>query len=107
MAKPFKTLRDKMAPEARERAKARTQRMLLEMDLQELRENIGHLTQSEVAEILGATQAHVSKLERRPDMLLSTLRSYVEAMGGQLEVIARFPDRSVRIKSIAELAELR
>jgi transcriptional regulator len=106
MAKPFKTLRDKMAPEARKRAAARTQRMLLEMDLQELRENIGQLTQTEVAEILGATQAHVSKLERRPDMLLSSLRAYIEAMGGRLDVRARFGNRTVRIKSLADLAEI-
>ena len=107
MSKSFEALRDKMSPEARSRAKARTERMLLEMDLQELRENIGQLTQTEVAEILGATQAHISKLERRPDMLLSSLRAYVEALGGRLDVIARFRDRTVLIKSGADLAELR
>jgi len=103
MAKSFKILREKMSPEARARAQERTQRMLLEMDLQELRENLAQLTQVEVADILRVTQAHVSKLEHRDDMLLSTLRAYVEALGGQLDVLARFGKRTVRIKSPADL----
>ena len=50
-------------------------------------------SQAEVAEKLHIKQAAVSKLERRTDMYLSTLRSYIEAMGGKLEIIARFPIR--------------
>ena len=48
--------------------------------------------QKTVAEKLGVNQAEVSKLERRPDMYVSTLKNYVEALGGQLELYARFPD---------------
>jgi|RhiMethySRZTD1v2_1073278.scaffolds.fasta_scaffold40866_3 hypothetical protein len=54
-------------------------------------------TQLEVAEQLGATQPEVSKLERRGDVRLSTLRSYVEALGGSLSVVARFEDGDVEL----------
>jgi len=47
-------------------------------------------------------QAAISKLERRTDMYIGTLRSYIKAMGGDLEVIARFPDGEVRISNFAE-----
>jgi len=104
--KAFKLLREKMSPEARTRAEQRTQRVLLEMNLQDLREHLSELTQTQVAQILHVTQAHVSKLEHREDMLLSTLRSYVEALGGQLEVFARFGKRTVRVKSPADLEEI-
>ena len=50
-------------------------------------------TQVELAEVLHIGQEGVSRLEKRSDMLLSTLRSYVEAMGGKLELVARFPNR--------------
>ncbi|MCM2265896.1 MAG: helix-turn-helix domain-containing protein [Desulfuromonadales bacterium] len=60
-------------------------------------------TQVELADVLHIGQDGVSRLEKRSDMLLSTLRSYVEAMGGQLELVARFPDRPpVVIKHLAE-----
>jgi predicted transcriptional regulator len=52
-------------------------------------------SQEEIAIKLHIKQAAVSKLERRTDMYLSTLRSYIEAMGGQLEIIARFPGQTV------------
>lgn len=50
-------------------------------------------TQEELATSLGVGQDTVSRIERRSDILLSTLRRYVEAMGGELELVARFPDR--------------
>ncbi len=53
--------------------------------------------------MLHINQSAVSKLERRTDMYLSTLRSYIEAMGGELEIIARFPDRAVRITQFEAL----
>lgn len=52
-----------------------------------------HKTQVELADVLHIGQESVSRLEQRSDMLLSTLRSYVEAMGGKLELVARFPNR--------------
>lgn len=63
-----------------------------EANLRELRA-ARHSSQAEIAERLGVNQAAVSKLERRADMYLSTLRGYIRAMGGELEITARFPDR--------------
>jgi hypothetical protein len=60
-------------------------------------------SQEEIAIKLHIKQAAVSKLERRTDMYLSTLRSYIEAMGGQLEIIARFPGLAVRIMQFEAL----
>jgi transcriptional regulator with XRE-family HTH domain len=60
-------------------------------------------SQEAVAKQLHIKQAAVSKLERRTDMYLSTLRSYIEAMGGKLEIIARFPNRAVRINQFEAL----
>jgi hypothetical protein len=73
-----------------------------EATLRQLRE-ARERSQEEVARKLHIKQAAVSKLERRTDMYLSTLRGYIEAMGGQLEIIARFPNRSVRITQFEEL----
>ena len=58
-----------------------------------IREAFAH-TQVELAQSLGVGQDTISRIERRSDMLLSTLRRYVEAMGGRLELVARFPNRS-------------
>ncbi len=63
-----------------------------EANLRQLRE-ARHNSQAEIAAKLGVNQAAVSKLERRADMYLSTLRTYIQAMGGDLEIIARFPDK--------------
>ena len=63
-----------------------------EMSLRDLREALT-LTQQRIADILGIGQDSVSRLEKRSDLLLSTLRSYIEAMGGRLSLIAEFPDR--------------
>ena len=60
-------------------------------------------SQVEMAEKLHIKQAAVSKLERRTDMYLSTLRNYIEAMGGKLEIIARFPNQAVRIMQFEAL----
>ena len=63
-----------------------------EMSLRDLREALT-LTQQRIADTLGIGQDSVSRLEKRSDLLLSTLRSYIEAMGGRLSLIAEFPDR--------------
>jgi transcriptional regulator with XRE-family HTH domain len=108
MAKPFKTLREKMSPERQERNKAQAARMLLEMDLQELRQRYTELTQEDVAALLKVTQAYVSKFERGGDALLSSLYAYIKALGGELELRARFPDHEeVRITRFEELPMLR
>lgn len=102
MAKKFSDLRAQMSPESQARTEAQAQAMLAEMPLNELRQARG-LSQKMLAEVLQVQQPSIAKLEKRTDMYLSTLRSHIEAMGGQLEVIARFPDGAVRISNFAEL----
>ena len=64
------------------------------------------MTQDQLAADLRINQASVAKLERRTDIYLSTLRRFVEAMGGELEIVARFPDQpQVRLRGIGELGE--
>ena len=73
-----------------------------EMTLRELRKAL-ELTQVRVAEELGISQDSVSRLEKRSDVLLSTLRKTIEAMGGSLSLVAQFPDRDpVVLKGIGE-----
>jgi DNA-binding XRE family transcriptional regulator len=74
-----------------------------ELTLRDIRKALD-LTQETVAEALGIKQVNVSQLEKRSDFLLSTLRKYVNAMGGELELVAHFPDRKpVKIRGLAEL----
>lgn len=96
MATPYRQLREKMSPQARVQAAQKTREILAEMALQELRQAL-ELTQEEVAKLLKTSQANVSKLERRTDMYISTLREFIQAMGGKLEIVARFPGGSVKI----------
>ncbi len=73
-----------------------------EMTVRELR-RARKLTQVKIARKLGITQDSVSRLEKRSDLLLSTLRNTVEAMGGHLSLVAEFPDRApVVLSGIAE-----
>lgn len=72
------------------------------MPLNELRQARG-LSQKVLAEVLHVQQPSIAKMERRTDMYISTLRSHIEGHGGQLEVIARFPDGSVNISNFADL----
>ena len=102
MAKKFAVLRDKMSPEAREKADEITRVLLGDMPLQELRQ-ARHLSQEQLAGVLRIKQASVSKLERRTDMYIQSLRSYINAMGGELEITARFPDGDVRINQFEDL----
>ena len=78
---------------AKRRAKIERRAVELATTLKDLREAFAH-TQVELAQSLGVGQDTISRIERRSDMLLSTLRRYVEAMGGRLELVARFPNRS-------------
>jgi transcriptional regulator with XRE-family HTH domain len=91
-------------PEDQQQAiKKRTAELIAEeATLRQIRE-ARERSQEAVAERLHIKQAAVSKLERRTDMYLSTLRGYIEAMGGQLEIIARFPDQAVRITQFEAL----
>lgn len=88
---------------ARERRKieARTKELAAEeMSLRDLRKAVGR-TQTAVAKRLKVGQHAVSKLEARSDMYISTLRGFVEAMGGELQLVARFPNRPpVRLEKV-------
>ena len=108
MAKNFKQLRQKMSPERRGRNQAEAQRMLLEMSLQELRQFVGELSQADVAHMLQVTQGYISRLERQDDMLVSNLYAYVEALGGKVEIRARFPHgQEVQINQFREIEKLK
>jgi len=96
MAKKFAELRAKMTPEAQARSAAMAEGMLVEMQLQELRKS-RHFTQVELAQVLSVEQAAVSRLERREDMFVSTLRDYIKALGGELHMVASFPDAEIRV----------
>ena len=102
MTKPFKLLREGMSAEAQKRASEKTNRMLEEMPLQELRQ-ARSLSQEQLAKMLRIKQGSVSKLERRTDMYISTLRNYLRAMGGELEIIAHFPDGDIKIDQFKDL----
>jgi len=102
MAKKFADLRAQMSPEARARAQTKAQAMLAEMPLNELRQARG-LSQKMLAEVLHVQQPSIAKIEKRTDMYLSTLRSHIEAMGGELDVVARFPDGAVKITNFSDL----
>ena len=102
MARKFSELRAKMSTAARARARARARTMLADMPLQELRLARG-MTQGALATLLHVRQASISKLERRADMYISTLRSHIRAMGDELEIVARFPDGEVRISNFEEV----
>lgn len=106
MAKKFSELRSRMSPQARARSDEKARTMLAEMPLNELRQARG-LSQKVLAELLHVQQPSIAKLEKRTDMYLSTLRSHIEAMGGELEVIARFPDGSVKISNFSDLETTR
>jgi len=104
MAKKFRDLVAKMPAEARQRGEERTRELLAAMPLDELR-HAREITQQHLAKILGVNQAAVSRMERRTDMYVSTLRSFIHAMGGRLEIRAVFPDHgAVEITQFADAA---
>jgi len=103
MARNVNDIIGKLSSAQRKKVEARAAELIAdEMTLQELR-RARKLTQVRIAKALGINQDSVSRLERRSDILLSTLRKTVEAMGGSLSLIAEFPDRPpVILSGIAE-----
>ena len=97
MARKFNELRSAMSSERAGRNEDRAAALLVAMDLVELR-GTQHVTQEELAARLAISQSNVSRLERRRDMLVSSLREVVEALGGELHLVAEFPDGSIEIK---------
>ena len=98
---PFGELTKDIAPERRRRISAMKQELLAEMPLHELR-RARALTQQELAETLHVSQPAVAKLEQRADIYVSSLRSYIEAVGGRLRIVAEFPEGEVAITNFAQ-----
>jgi len=92
-----------MTPKAQAKAEAEARLLEEEMNLAEVRRAL-KLSQDEIAQILQVGQGSVAKIEKRADMYVSTLRRFIEAMGGELEIVARFPDHAVKIKNFADLS---
>ena len=102
MAKNYQELRARMSAEARTVSVAAHRRLVEEMSLYQLRK-ARELTQAKIAGELHMGQGDVSKLERRADMYVSTLASYLQAVGADLEIRAVFPDgRAVKITQFSE-----
>jgi len=100
--KNFNSLRAKMSPTAQERSRALATKYRSGMALDELRQ-ARERTQVHLAKILGVNQAAVSKLERRADMYVTTLQDFVKAMGGELKIIAKFPEGTVEINQFEDV----
>ncbi|MGX9365997.1 XRE family transcriptional regulator [Desulfoplanes sp. PS50] len=102
MTNNFSKLREKMSPEVQERVESRTKNELIKMRLDELRKVRG-LSQKELSVLLHVQQPAVAKLEKRTDMYISSLRNHIEALGGKLEIVAKFPDGSIQIDNFSDL----
>ncbi len=91
--------------ERRAKIAARAEQLIgEEMALQHLRV-ARRFTQQSIAKVLGVGQDSISRLESRSDMLLSTLRTYVEAMGGSLRLVAEFPDGVALLSGLGQVGE--
>ncbi|WP_137137927.1 XRE family transcriptional regulator [Pseudomonas asiatica] len=104
MAKSLDQIMKGLPAARRQKIEQRGAELIAEqMTLQELRKDL-NLTQEAMADILAIKQGNVSKVEKRTDMLISTLREYVEAMGGTLELVARLPGRApVKLEGFRDL----
>ncbi|MEJ2378567.1 MAG: XRE family transcriptional regulator [Pseudolabrys sp.] len=95
----------KLPAQRRAKVGARAEALIAEeLALQHLRK-ARRLTQRRMAELLGIGQDSVSRIENRSDLLLSTLKSYVEAMGGSLKLVVEFPDSVTVLSSLGEAGE--
>ena len=104
MAQKWKDIREPLTPEAEERIRQGVKEAVAVMTLHQLRE-ARSLTQVNLAKVLQINQGAVSKMEKRADMYVSTLRNFIQAMGGQLQVKAIFPEGEVQIDQFENVAE--
>lgn len=106
MVVPLSEVLAKLPPDRRARIEAGAERLMQEyLTIQELRK-AKRLTQTQLAETLGIRQATVAQMEKRTDLLLSTLRSYVEAMGGKLTLSVEFPGHpAVQLTGLGDTEE--
>ena len=102
--RPFTELTKDFSPERRQRIDEMKGKLLAEMPLHELRRAL-ELTQRDLAELLNVNQPAVSKIEQRSDVFISSLRSYIEAAGGKLKIIAEFPEGEVAISNFSDVAD--
>ena len=100
----FDTLRKGMSPAQKKAVARKTETLRADMTLAELRQ-ARQLTQETLSGTLHVGQAAVAKMEKRTDMYVGNLRRFVEAMGGELDVVARFPEGSVKISNFAEIGD--
>lgn len=102
MTRSLNQLKKQISPKVLKAANAKTKKMLTALYLNELRQ-ARELSQEQLANRLHVRQASVSKLERKTDMYISTLRHFIRAMGGDLEISAIFPDRVIKIKQFQDI----
>ena len=102
MAQKWSDLRRKHAPEVEERIRQKV--AAKGMTLNQLRQ-ARRLTQVNLAETLKINQGAVSMMEKRTDMYVSTLRNYIEAMGGELKITAEFPEGAIQIEQFENVVE--
>jgi DNA-binding transcriptional regulator YiaG len=98
----FNKLKKSMSAQSQERIKKKIKQLQQDMALAEVRKAMS-LTQVDLAEMLHIKQAAVARLENRTDMYISSLRKYITALGGELDIVARFPEGDVHIQNLHDL----
>jgi DNA-binding XRE family transcriptional regulator len=103
VAHKWRDIRGTLSPEQEEETRQNVKPVVEAVTLNQLRE-ARSLTQANLASVLGVNQGSVSKMEKRTDMYVSTLRSFIQAMGGQLQIKAVFPEGEVEIEQFKDAA---
>jgi predicted transcriptional regulator len=103
--KPFKALTAKFTAEQRKQIDAEKAALREEMSLAELRQAL-QLTQEAIGDTLHVGQPAIAKLEKRTDMYVGNLRRFIRAMGGELDIIATFPEGKVKIRNFSDVYEV-
>ncbi len=102
MSKPFRNLVDSISPERKRKIDSRTNELLREMEIRELRRALD-ITQEELALALEMKQSAISRIEHQSDMFISTLRSILSAMGATLKIVASFPEGDIQINQFEDV----
>ncbi len=102
MSKPFKNLVDSFSPERKKKIDPRTNELLREMEIRELRRALD-ITQEELAIALKMKQSAISRIEHQSDMFISTLRNILSAMGATLKIVASFPEGDIQINQFEDV----
>jgi DNA-binding XRE family transcriptional regulator len=105
MAHKWSDLRRTLSPEQERETRQYVKSVVESVTLNQLRQ-ARSLTQANLASVLGVNQGSVSKMEKRTDMYVSTLRSFIQAMGGQLQIKAVFPEGEVEIEQFKDVEGL-